>query len=131
MRRYEPTIAHVTDSSNSGKARTLSVVTTQRAEKAAGGARRRDCDDCDSDRCLRTADGSASAAFTDRIGRSQIAYDGLPLRGPYHFFASTSWSITLPRDKFATNRLSFAFSSWRCLNWRTCSDSGLAYRCFH
>src|SRR5215831_1310655 len=79
----------------------------------------------------RTADGPARASFADWIRCAQITHDGSPQRGPHHFFVSTSWSITLSRDKSATNRLSFAFSSWSYLNCRTCSDSSPPYRRFH
>src|SRR5215831_8880820 len=79
----------------------------------------------------RTAGRSAGAAFADRIRRAQILHHHPPLRGPYHCFVSTSWSMTLSTDKSATNRFNLAFSSWSCLNWRTCSDSSPAYRRFH
>ena len=74
----------------------------------------------------RAADRPAGAAFADRIRRAQVRHDRSPLRGPYPFFASTSWSSTVSRDNSATNRLSLAFSSWSCLNSRTGSDSNPA-----
>src|SRR5215831_7603535 len=79
----------------------------------------------------RTADGPAGTPLTDRIRRAPIVHDDPFLRRPHHVFDSTSCSITLSNDKSATKRFSLAFSSWSCLNSRTCSDSSPAYRFFH
>ena len=74
-----------------------------------------------------TADRATGETFEDRVRGASIPHGGVPVRGPYHFVASTSWSITLSRHMAATNRFSLACPSSNRANWRACPDSSPAY----
>jgi hypothetical protein len=72
---------------------------------------------------VRSADAQASAPVADSISIHQISYRFAAGRWLYLMFWSTSCSIESSKDRSATNRLTFVFSSRNCFNSRASEGS--------